>query len=167
MKPKKALDWLLEDTQPSIRYLALTKLLGKPEDDPEVQWARQMMTREGWAADILSKQIPGGWWAEEESLYKPKYVSTNWMLLILSDLGLTKADSRIAQACELWIERFTKKDGGFGAEGWSKSHLCIEGNTARALVKFGYVDHPRVRSAFEWLVKNQAEKRRMVLFRIW
>lgn len=158
MKPKKALDWLLEDTQPSIRYLALTKLLGKPEDDTEVQWARQMITREGWAADILSKQMPGGWWAEEESLYKPKYVSTNWMLLILSDLGLTKADSRIAQACELWIERFAKKDGGFGAEGWSKSHLCIVGNTARALVKFGYVDHPRVRSAFEWLVKNQAKK---------
>ena len=27
-----------------------------------------------------------------------------------------------------------------------------------ALVKFGYSDHPKVRSAFEWLVKNQAEK---------
>jgi len=158
VKPKKALDWLLEEPQPSIRYLALTKLLGKPENDPEVQSARQMITREGWAADILSKQMLGGWWIEEESLYKPKYVSTNWMLLILSDLGLTKVDSRIAKACELWIERFAKKDGGFGAEGWSKSHLCIVGNTARALVKFDYVDHPKVRSAFEWLVKNQAKK---------
>ena len=29
------------------------------------------------------------------------------------------------------------------------------GNTARALVKFGYEDDPKVRSAFQWLVKNQ------------
>ena len=31
------------------------------------------------------------------------------------------------------------------------------GNTARALVKFGYVDHPTVRSAFQWLIDNQEE----------
>lgn len=31
------------------------------------------------------------------------------------------------------------------------------GNTARALVKFGYTDHPKVRSAFRWLVSNQKE----------
>jgi hypothetical protein len=155
---KAAVDWLLEEDQPSIRYLALTRLLGRPENDSEVQSAKEMMAKTGWASDILGKQLPGGWWVEEESLYKPKYVSTNWMLLILSDLGLTKVDPRIAKACDLWIKRFVKKDGGFGADGMSKSHLCIVGNTARALVKFGYGDHPKVRSAFEWLVKNQAEK---------
>jgi hypothetical protein len=158
VKPKTAQDWLLEENQPSIRYLALTKLLGKPKNDAEVESAKQMITKQGWAADILSKQTLGGWWTEEESFYRPKYISTNWMLLILSDLGLSRADSRIARACQLWIERFAKKDGGFGADGWSKSHLCIVGNTARALVKFGYVDHPKVRSAFEWLVRNQAKK---------
>jgi len=114
------------------------------------------MTEKGWAADILSQQQRGGWWVEEERLYRPKYISTNWMLLILSDLGLTKADPRIKKACELWIKRFAKKDGGFATEGMRKSHLCMVGNTARALVKFGYTEHPKVRSAFEWLVKNQA-----------
>jgi len=155
VKAKTALNWLLEEDQPSIRYLALTKLLGKSENDPEVQSAKQMITKKGWAADILAKQMPGGWWVEEESLYRPKYLSTNWMLLISSDLGLTKAEPRIGKACELWIKRFSKKDGGFAPEGMTKSHLCIVGNTARALVKFGYAEHPRVRSAFEWLVKNQ------------
>ena len=158
MKSKITLDWLLEENQPSIKHLALTTLLGKTEDDPEVQSSKRMITKRGWAAAILAKQMPGGWWVEEESLYKPKYLSANWMLIILSDLGLTRAEPRIAKACELWIKRFAKKDGGFGAEGWSKSHLCIVGNTARALVKFGYAHHPKVRSAFEWLVKNQAEK---------
>jgi hypothetical protein len=158
VKSKTVLHWLLEENQPSIKYLALTKLLGKTEDDSEVLSAKKMMTKKGWAANILARQTSGGWWVEEESLYRPKYVSTNWMLLILSDLGLTRSDSRIAKACELWIERFAKKDGGFGADDWSKSHLCIVGNTARALVQFGYSDHPKVRSAFEWLVKNQAKK---------
>jgi hypothetical protein len=155
---KTTLEWLLEENQPSIRYLALTQLLGKPDDDSDVQSAKAMITETGWASDILGKQLPGGWWIEEESLYKPKYLSTNWMLLILSDLGLTRREARIAKACDLWIKGFEKKDGGFGTDGMSKSHLCTAGNMARALVKFGYAEHPKVESAFEWLVKNQAKR---------
>jgi hypothetical protein len=156
MTSNVVLDWLLEETQPSVRYRALTQLLGKSEQDSEVESAKEMSTGRGWAADILAKQSPSGWWIDGESFYTPKYLSTNWMLLILADLGLTKADPRIAKTCESWIDRFAKKDGGFSKEGMSKSHLCIVGNTARALVQFGYVDHPKVESAFNWLVKNQA-----------
>jgi hypothetical protein len=92
----------------------------------------------------------------EENLYRPKYRSTNWMLLILSDLGLTKDDPRIRRAADLWRDRFSKSDGGFGSDGSKSSHLCIAGNTARALVKFGYADDAKVKSSFEWLVSNQA-----------
>jgi len=154
---KAVLDWLLEDNQPSVKYLTLTQLLKKSEDDPEVEPARKAITETGWASEILAKQQVDGWWLDGTSLYKPKYLSTNWMLLILADLGMTKANPRIAKACEDWIRGFANSDGGFGAEGWRRSHLCIVGNTARALVKFGYADHPKVRSAFQWIVKNQAK----------
>ncbi len=157
MNSKTAIDWLLEESQPSIKYLALTQLVGKTENDPEVRSARQMIPKTGWASEILASQLPGGWWLEKESLYRPKYLSTNWMLLTLSDFGLTKADPRIRKACELWIQRFAKKDGGFSTDNSRKSELCLVGNTARALVQFGYVDHPNVRSAFRWLVKNQKD----------
>ena len=149
--------WLLEENQPSLRYLALTQLFDRAQNDAEVLSARERIPETGWAAEILDKQKPGGWWAEEKSLYRPKYLSTNWMLLILSDLGLTRKDRRIANACELWIKRFAKKDGGFGIDNDRRSELCVVGNTARALVKFGYVDHPKVKSAFQWFVKNQAK----------
>jgi len=149
--------WLLEKSQPSIRYLTLTQLLGKTEDDAEVQSAKSLIPKVGWAADILAKQDPGGWWVGPESLYQPKYLSTNWMLLILSDLGLTKEEPGIRKACELWMERMAKKDGGFGSERWKEGHLCTVGNTARALVKFGYEDHPKVTRAFEWMVRHQAK----------
>ena len=155
MKPKTVLDWLLAEDQPSIRYLALTQLLGKAEGDPEVSSAKEMITKRGWASKILSEQKRGGSWGSEESLYRPKYLCTNWMLLILSDLGLTNEEPRIRKACELWIERFGKEDGGFAMDGMKKSHLCTTGNTARALVRFGYIDHPKVKSAFEWLVKSR------------
>lgn len=151
------ISWLLEKDQPSVRYRALTDLLGRGEDDEDVREARSMIPARGWAADILSAQDPGGWWMSSESLYRPKYLSTNWMLLILSDLGITRADPRVAKACESWMGRFSKSDGGFGVDDDSKSELCLVGNTARALVRFGYEEHPKVISAFDWLVKNQKE----------
>jgi hypothetical protein len=151
-----ATDWLLEEGEPSIRYLTLTQVLGKKESDPEVRAAKTSIGKEGWAAQILAKQKPGGWWVHQENLYRPKYLSTNWMLLILSDLGMTKDDPRIGRAADLWRDRFSKPDGGFGSDGASRGHLCIVGNTARALIKFGYADDPKVKSALDWLVREQA-----------
>jgi len=151
------MNWLLEEDQPSIRFLTLTKLLGKAGRTSEVEAARRNIPKIGWAKDILDKQLQSGCWASEKSLFTPKFHTTFWMLLILSDLGLTKEDSRIDRACQLWIKRNATKDGGFSESGKAGGHLCITGNSARALVKFGYVDHPKVKGAFEWLVKNQAE----------
>jgi len=150
-------DWLLEQDQPSIRYHTLTQLLDKPESDPDVISAHPMIAKKGWAADLLNTQSPSGWWVTDESLYRPKYTASNWMLLILADLGLNRAEPRIRRACELWIERFAKSDGGFGTDNMRKSELCLVGNTARALAKFGYVDHPKVKKAFGWLVREQKE----------
>jgi len=143
-----------------VRYLALTELLGRRESDSEAKSTRKNITRIGWAKQILDMRAPSGYWVSEESLYRPKYISTNWMLLILSDFGVTREVPEIAKACETWMKRFRAKDGGFdsSAKGSPKyGHLCITGNTARALVKFGYADHPRVTRAFDWFVGHQAE----------
>ena len=154
--PSKAvLDWLLEEDQPSVRFLTLTQLLRRASDDPEVVAAKEAIPKRGWAADLLTRQDPAGWWVAEKSFYRPKYLSTNWMLLILSDLGTTKDDPRIEKACELWIERYARPDGGFAMEGAKQSHHCTAGNMARALVRLGYADHPKVVSAFEWFVKTR------------
>jgi len=157
-KDRAVIDWLAEDDQPAVRYRALTALLGRAEDTAEVQEAHAAIPRRGWAAEILARQDAASWWVGPDRLYLPKYLSTNWMLLILADLGLTREDPRIRKACDLWIKRFAKEDGGFGMDNSSGSHLCLVGNTARALVQMGYEDHPKVRSAFEWMVENAAKK---------
>ena len=132
-------------------------MLDKPQKDPEDKATKKNIMKRGWAKDILDKQEPGGYWVIETILYQPKYISTIWMLLILSDLGLTRDEPRIDRACQMWIKRFAKDDGGFDNGGGRFGHLCITGNTARALVKFGFVDHPKVRKAFQWFVNNQAK----------
>ncbi len=157
MSHHEVIDWLLEDNQPAIRHLTLTRLLERPMNEPDVIESQRMFTKRGWAADILAKQNRGGWWVSDEGLYRPKYVVTNWMLLVLADLGLNRKEPRIKRSTELWIRRFAKDDGGFGSDQAEKSHLCVTGNTARALVQFGYSDHPKVRSAFDWLVREQKE----------
>lgn len=158
MKRKSAIDWLLEEDQPATRYLTLAQLQRRGEDDPKVRSAKAAIATTGWAADILATQESGGWWVTDDDLYRPKYLSTNWMLLILADLGLTRADPRIEKACTLWMRRFSMEDGGFAMSGTKRGHLCTTGNMARALVQFGYADHPKVQEAFEWLAKNADKK---------
>ncbi len=142
-----------------MRYRTLTELMGRPQSDPEVKAAREAITTTGWAKDILDRRTPNGYWVGEESLYRPKYVATNWMLLVLSDLGVTKEVPGVGRVCEAWMKRCAAEDGGFAAAKDSSKygHLCITGNMARALVMFGYAEHPRVAKAFEWMVKSQAE----------
>lgn len=158
MLSQKVLDWLLEEEQPSVRYLTLRQLFDRRESDSDVREAKRQIRETGWAAHILSDRRTGGWWVDDQSLYRPKYLSTNWKLLILSDLGLTRGLLPIRESCELWIDRFRKSDGGFGTDEGKKSHLCVAGNTARALIKFGYEDHPSVRTALHWLVRNANKK---------
>lgn len=153
----RLVNWLLEESQPSVRFRTMTELLGRSPAEPEVRAARAKIATAGWAADILAQQRPSGCWASDATLYTPKYASTNWMLLVLSDLRLTREDPRVARGCEVWIERMSKPDGGFGIDGSKSSHYCTLGNMARALVRFGYIDHPQVASAFDWLVAHQAK----------
>ena len=124
----------------------------------DLEEARDAIAIGGWVADLLSKQKVGGYWLEdEENLYRPKYISTNWMLLTLSDLGVTKSNPQIAKGCSLWMETYSRADGGFDTPGAEQSEHCLTGNTTRALIKFGYVNEPRVRSALDLLVRTQKE----------
>jgi squalene cyclase len=151
------IDWLLEDSQPSIKYLTLTQLLERTEKDSEVRSAKDQITRRGWATEILSKQHPEGSWVSKKSLSRPKYTATYWMLLILSDLRLTKEDPRVEKACKLWIKRFAKKDGGFAYDRARISEMCITASTAKSLIQFGFADHPHVKTALEWVIRDQKD----------
>jgi len=150
--------WLLEDDQPSVRYRTLTELLGRKESDPEVRSTKKQIPERGWVAEILARRDPGGWWAQEKNLYVPKYRSTNWNMLVLSDLGATRAIPAVRASCELWMARSPLKGGGVGGNSNGNGHHCFTGNMARALIRLGYGDDPRVRKALDWLVRTSHPK---------
>jgi len=152
----KAVEWLLEKDQPSVRFFALTELLGRDPGDPEAREARDSIVKKGWASDILKRQDPDGRWQSrpEGSLYGPKYTATNWMALILSDLGLTRANPQIRKVALLYFREWMPpppKDNIF------KDEVCIVGNTARMLTRFGYAYDERVKKLFDRLVEDQKE----------
>jgi hypothetical protein len=154
----KTLAWLLEEDQPSVRYRTLTQLLDRPEDDPDVVAARREIPHKGWVAEILRERDPGGWWIAPESLYRPKYVSTNWRMLVLADLGASRDHPPVRKSAELWIARSALKGGGIGGNAAGSGHLCYTGNFARAIFQLGYGDDPRLVRAFEWLAEQADPK---------
>src|SRR5256886_11036394 len=131
MSRDKVLDWLLEPGQPSARYLALTQLLGKSETDSDVKQAKARIPSAGWAAEMLARRDPAGWWVRDGHPMSPKYVAMNWNLLALSDLGATRATPEVRASCELWMEKSPLNGGGVGGMSNGHGHHCYTGNIDR------------------------------------
>jgi hypothetical protein len=148
------LNWLLEEEQPVVRYFTLVDLLGTSEADPEVKQAKSSIPRKGWARDILERQRPDGRWKSRPrgSLYGPKYTATNWIALVLSDFALTKEDPRIEKIGGLYFQEWMRPPP---AENIFNDEVCIVGNTARMMTRFGYADDPRIWKLFDRLVEDQ------------
>ncbi|MDH5450439.1 MAG: hypothetical protein OEX77_05990 [Candidatus Bathyarchaeota archaeon] len=180
---KNLVRWLLEEESPSVRYFALRDLLGKREDDPELQAAKAAIPTSKVITRIFSKQKSKGYWEEPANPYHPKYKSSYWQIMTLGQLGMDSRDKRIRNACE-YIFQFQLDEGGFSsytlerafkeyeqmrkkgkklpsANEWVRStvfehqYSCLTGNMAAALIRIGYVKDPRVWKALDWLVRIQ------------
>lgn len=159
----ETLDWLLEEDDPSVRYLALRDLLGRPEDGPEVREARRRIMEVGPVPKILAKQEPGGHWGAPEHFYQnSKYKGTVWNLILLAELHADPADERTRNACEFvlrWSQH--RPSGGFshrGSEangGHRTAFSCLTGNMLFALLRLGFQDDERVAKGFEWISRYQ------------
>ncbi len=147
-------DWLLEPDQPGIRYLTLTQLLGRPETDSEVRTARARIPSTGWAAELLSRRDPAGWWIRPKGWLEPRFLGTNWNMLALADLGASRETPEIRTSCEFWMGSAPLQGGGVGGFGKGKGHHCYTANMARALIRMGYAEDPRIQRTMEWLTRT-------------
>jgi hypothetical protein len=156
-------DWLLETDNPSVRYFALTQLLDKPVNHPSVKKARREIMKTGAVPNILFRQDEGGYWGTADDFYvRAKYRGTVWQLIVLASLGADGGDSRVARACEFILNRSQDKEsGGFAYRGTVKGGLhagvlpCLTGNMVFSLIRFGYLDDPRIQRAVDWIVRYQ------------
>ncbi len=153
--------WLLDPDTPAVRAAALQRLLGRPDDDPEVVEARAAAMDCAPIATTLAAQSPEGWWVKPGPGYAPKYTGTVWSLIFLDQLGADSADERIQRACEYVLRMTPTTSGGLGCSGSHKevppppssvAH-CLNGNLLRALIGFGHLDDERVQAAISWAAR--------------
>ncbi len=149
--------WLLGASDPSVRLRVHRELLGRPARHPEVVRARREIGRTGWAAGILGQQLADGQWdtpgTSARELYRPKYIATNWRLLVLADLGVRGTDPRVEKAVDLFLRRFSRPNGGdLGGPG---SEACFTGNAVRMLYAFGRGADAATRRSVDWILRTQ------------
>jgi len=149
--------WLLDgNADASVRHRVLTELLDKSPGDPAVVAARKQIGRKGWAAEILRRQHPQGQWetpgTSQRELYRPKYIATNWCLIVLADLGVSGKNPRVKKGVDLFLRRYASRTGGIG---YPTGEVCFTGNAVRMLTRFGRLDDARVQKAIAWLVRTQ------------
>ncbi len=158
------LPWLLEKSEPGVRYLALRDLVGLEKDDPELKASRKLAHTQGPIAAILDHMDPPGYWAEPGPGYLPKYRATVWAIILLAQLGADIAeDERIARGCSYLLEHALTRAGQFSMSGTPGGTIdCLQGNLLWALSELGYQDpadagclrDPRLDGAYEWMARS-------------
>lgn len=157
-------DWLLEKNNLSIRYFTLRDILEKPENNLELQEAKQEIMKTGLVPVILAKQKKEGYWEIPENFYTAKYKGTVWQLLILAELGADITDVNIKKACEFILNHSQDcQSGGFaystsakkGGGRHSEVIPCLTGNMVWSLIRLGYLDDPRVKLGINWIASYQ------------
>ncbi len=151
------IDWLLagDPANPGVRHLALTRLLSRPADDPEVCAARRETMAGGPVAAIMAAQGPKGHWPEARPGYNPGYRSTEWQITFLAQLGADGADPRVRKGCEYVLDHGRSRYGGFSFDARPTGMIhCHQGNLAAALLDLGFLGDGRLAQALDWLARS-------------
>jgi hypothetical protein len=157
-------DWLLEKDNPSVSYFTLVDLLGKSQNNTEVITAKHSIMENGAVPVILGEQEAGGYWGIPQDFYvRAKYKGTGWNIITLAELGADNGDERIHRAGEFILNNSQdRQSGGFayssdnnGSGDHARVIPCLTGNMVFSLIRFGFLDDPRVQKAIDWIVKYQ------------
>jgi hypothetical protein len=146
-------DWLLDAETPSIRYLTMRDVLKLSDTDTKMQSDQQAIMIKGPVPVILAKQTATGQWADEQSYYTPKYVSTHWSLTLLTELCVDQSNRQFQQGVEYMLTATTERmreslmnqDHGFS---------CFWGNLLRYALYAGRYDDARVQSIIDYAVHD-------------
>ncbi len=153
--------WLLEEENPSVRYLTLTELLDIHPKSKRAIETRKSIPEWPPIRKILHHQRRDGGWDDEKTWYLPKYKSTIWQLIILSQTGIDPSLSEVRRMCD-YSFRFQTAAGGFVSgmasnpqEDWGLKAGCLNGNVIAALCRLGLRKDDRVKKAIDHLLAFQ------------
>ncbi len=143
---RDTLDWLLSEENPPVRYLTLTRLLGRPERSTVVREARRRLGDYAPTHKILGDRAR--FWKEGAHLYQ-KYRGGYWQIIFLGEF----LAPRDLAGIEVGVEFILAHQGLIaGAPFWGIH--CLNANVLRAAVALGFGDDPRVRAGLEHVAEE-------------
>ena len=144
--PENVLEWLLEPSNPSVRYRTLLELLHYSPSDSEVQLTYNEVLNWKPVMKIKNAMHPDGYWTVKvdkgkivgrDTEYRT-FNTTHWVLGYLAEYGLTRKEEFIHQASTRYLD-LQKDDGDF----WQ--HLsCLYGLNLHTFAKLGFASDPRI-----------------------
>ena len=137
------IDWLLEDDNPPVKYLTITKIL--EIEDAETLAIKSKINSYQPIKAILKNQIDNRHW---NSGYK-LYTGTYWQLKFLSDMHATKCN-QIDNAVEFIFSRGLTAEGYFAIGAGGHNFDCMTANLLEALIHFGFLDDDRTQRVINY-----------------
>jgi hypothetical protein len=158
---------LLADRSPSLRYLVLTELLGRPNDDAEVNELRNLREEDPLITTLLSLQKEKGNW---KKLDQAGYTiggsvrATTAALMRLGYLGLDKEHPAVQRGAKYLFSK-QRKDGSWPLPERVSDYEYTRGPYTMTpvqtsvpllgLVMCGYDDDSQIERAFDWLIEKR------------
>jgi hypothetical protein len=137
----EVLSWLLEEDNPPVRLLTLTRLLHRPETDADVQDAR---------AHLMDYSVTQGILAHSDAIWESgprmfwSYKGKHWNTVYLGHFMADGQDPRIAEGVQALLESRWLSDR------WHCMTACM----LRAFRRLGYGDRPAVIQGTETLAQR-------------
>ncbi len=143
------LRWLLQEDNPPVRLLTLTRLLHRPETDAEVQDARSRLMTYSVTQGILAHSDTF-WQSGPRTFWS--YKGRHWQTVYLGHFLADGHDPRIARG----VQRLLRERGWVGA-----NFQCMTACMLTAFRRLGYGDHPVVVEETEALARRLLADGRM------
>jgi hypothetical protein len=157
LRDDPSIQFLLDSSEPAVRYWTLVDLLDEPPGSPEVEAARQSIPAGTWVQTLLAGQKPGGGFKAHP--YQ-KWSGAHWRLVSLVELGIAESSAAnqvqglVCQELD-WLLGATHRSQIQAIEGRVRRCASQEGNALAVCSRLGLVDEPRVRLLAESLIEWQ------------
>ena len=150
-----AVAWLLRSTDPSVRYLTLTEVVGRPREDPLCEAALEDIPDGPRVRGLLSGQREDGGFGVNAYA---KWTGGFWRLVALAELAVPASHGALGPLIDhvlrwLWGERRAATPADVG--GRVRAHATQDGYTLAALCVLGRADDPRASRIADSLVAWQ------------
>ena len=171
---------LLADPSPCLRWLVLTELLGRSDEDAEVRELDAMREQDPLVADLFRTQADDGSWTADGLLWQGNRLRATWLALVrLGYLGFGKSGMSGAEhpavrrgAAYLYAQQL--EDGSWplpgrvdeqgprvsAESGAREGYSMVPLQTAlplRALAACGYAGDARTERAYDWLLAQRLQ----------